>query len=1413
MFLRPEPELGWLPTHVQVTILQARGLRAKGKHGTSDAYTLIQVGREKYSTSVVEKTPGSPEWKEECSFELSPGAIERGENSELKLIVMHRALIGMDQFLGQVSVPLQGLFQEGRSKRDQWYKLHSKTGKKEKERGEIQVSIQFTRNNLTASMFDLSVKDKPKTPFGKLKDKMKVKKHFDMESSSAIVPSSVGRLDSDEEDEKKPKFKAAAFFKGRLRKSSLTKSNTSLGSDSTISSTSGTAPTSAGITINLPDVIKKPAVRNSSLSTEPTVNIHEASPRMTHKRAFSDEVSQLKLFPEPKAVQNLKPDSSPISKSSLCINGSHVYTEVPLPKPPVSLEKAAPASKSFQNIVKKADEAAVPEVTRGPVHTLEKVGHKSTGLSISAEGEMVSSKAVAASQKPKNDQVLVDSKPVQITSPMVFTADLSKIKVQEAKTKEEKPAAIVQQGSGKSQSSQKNLTETSPQVPSSSEERGKVGSWFGSKDTKETPPKPSFPSGSIGTSEAAERNSSLAEEHSPVAFSPFTEDQKVFSYPGESGFLQAFAENRDFSLAQSSSLEPPALASELEEQFDAFASSRLQPSSNNRRPSETKDKSFVGVSMEHLLQSSSEFQGTEPTTHRSDDNPWNLHSKNPNVQTLGTCWPEMPDVGRRETEEISPFPKSLSQNFSPAFIPPSESPRNQTLITDTTNRYAQVNVDLPLPESNTTSNVLVGAIPGESRIAAISPRVVIDQNTISLEENIGVSLCGQESPTQRKYPTSLFPINETVLQFNKGSGIVEHVLDSVELKEQAHIEQRFFAFNQEVIPSVRTLMEERVKELIKEQAINEDIGSTAPPKPSLLMLSPALERLETSNDDCKQTSNQETTEKQRESPEVHMKPQNMGDSKQTVSPVACCPVIEMQSPVLGSIGEDTQSATEGLWSNLGEGINEVSKLGAANGEHLLDVNEVTASEQFRTCPSNVSLDTDLSSLQEASNKLHLINHGPSEVPSTLGHSKQDKDDFNFLKPVLLSNKESRTEIACLAKKCDQSDFLFWSALEEQIPPSMVDPADTRQDLSKSPCPDVHSESSTKPEQSKGEVLASQSVEPIIPPLSELLDHRLESSMKSLREESQSGLLLSQQSSWSADIVVDFKNEGFWRIESDQLDHIKCFPSPGNPFTPVDRAPLSPKNPFIDLSRDSLSSGSSLPEDLSFKDLHAHAALRDIPSAILPAEVKDAFMHGSPPLAFSTPSLDAAPNPTLSDFPSPIMFPTTSGVTIATSTRTSTLSCCQSSAASGGTSHAPSVLPQETQTADNPFMPLRTSPHPVKPISAALSDSAPEKKPHRPALTTALNSGLEKLKSVTGGQHSVPKKQELERLKDLCPPDLAAKYYHLTHDELIHMLLQREVELGKKEDHVRELETYIDKLLVRIMEQAPALLQAPLETKK
>lgn len=95
-----------------------------------------------------------------------------------------------------------------------WYTLESRPGKKKKERGKIQVSVQFMRNNMTASMFDLSMRDKPRSPFSKLKDKVKGRKH-DSDASSAILPRSA-QCDADPQlsrhvSEQKPQRSTAAL--------------------------------------------------------------------------------------------------------------------------------------------------------------------------------------------------------------------------------------------------------------------------------------------------------------------------------------------------------------------------------------------------------------------------------------------------------------------------------------------------------------------------------------------------------------------------------------------------------------------------------------------------------------------------------------------------------------------------------------------------------------------------------------------------------------------------------------------------------------------------------------------------------------------------------------------------------------------------------------------------------------------------------------------------------------------------------------------------------------------------------------------------------------------------------------------------------------------------------------------------
>ncbi|KAM9062188.1 rab11 family-interacting protein 2 isoform X1 [Sarcophilus harrisii] len=181
----------WFPTHVQVTVLQAKDLKPKGKSGTNDTYTIIQLGKEKYSTSVAEKSL-DPVWKEEASFEL-PGLLMQGnpEKYILFLVVMHRSLVGLDKFLGQVAIDLNDIFEDKQRRKTEWFRLESKQGKRAKDRGQIKVNIQFMRNNMTASMFDLSMKDKTRSPFAKLKDKMKGRKNDGTfsDTSSAIIPS------------------------------------------------------------------------------------------------------------------------------------------------------------------------------------------------------------------------------------------------------------------------------------------------------------------------------------------------------------------------------------------------------------------------------------------------------------------------------------------------------------------------------------------------------------------------------------------------------------------------------------------------------------------------------------------------------------------------------------------------------------------------------------------------------------------------------------------------------------------------------------------------------------------------------------------------------------------------------------------------------------------------------------------------------------------------------------------------------------------------------------------------------------------------------------------------------------------------------------------------------------------------
>ncbi|CAM4615681.1 unnamed protein product [Leuciscus chuanchicus] len=409
----------WVPTHVNVTVLRARGLRSKGKQGSRYVYTIIQVGKEKYTTGLVEKAE-EPQWNEECSFELQPGLLEAGGtsayppgSSNLVLTVMHRVLIGLDVFLGQTIVPLDKVFQEGMCPRNEWFKLHSKAGRKEKERGELQVTIQFTRNNMTASMYDLTVKDKPRSAFGKLKDRVTGKKRGDLESSSAILPGRYAAIsgsvgppfagdggpdDPGEEevlDEHRSKVKDF-FFKGKLRKNSDTRSCSSLASDSSMASSSGDP--FAPVELSRTPVYSSRVMEPFRMDTEAGIKdeiILERHGVMTHKRAHSDEASKITGVPHLiPAVENLKGQSMALSKSTLCINGTHIYSSEPAsPKSPSTipaklslLEKCAPLSRSLQNLTRRGEDSQKSDGRRWSIEKTKKEDGEMDGAQSQTQG-------------------------------------------------------------------------------------------------------------------------------------------------------------------------------------------------------------------------------------------------------------------------------------------------------------------------------------------------------------------------------------------------------------------------------------------------------------------------------------------------------------------------------------------------------------------------------------------------------------------------------------------------------------------------------------------------------------------------------------------------------------------------------------------------------------------------------------------------------------------------------------------------------------------------------------------------------------------------------------------------------------------------------------------------------------------
>ncbi|XP_075413065.1 rab11 family-interacting protein 5 isoform X1 [Tenrec ecaudatus] len=1265
----------WLPTHVQVTVLRARGLRGKssGAGSTSDAYTVIQLGREKYSTSVVEKTHGCPEWREECSFELPPGALDgllRVQEAdagpapwaagpatacELVLTTMHRSLIGVDKFLGQATVALDQVFGAGRAQHTEWYKLHSKTGKKEKERGEIQVTIQFTRNNLSASMFDLSMKDKPRSPFSKLKDKMKGKKKFDLESASAILPSSA--LEDPELGSLGKMGKAKGFFlRNKLRKSSLTQSNTSLGSDSTLSSASGSlAYQGPGA-----ELLTRSPSRTSWLSTEGGRD-SAPSPKFTHKRTCSDEASQLRAAP-PRALDLQGHEAT--SRSSLCVNGSHIYNEEP-PEPlrhRSSISGPFPASSSLHTVSSRPSEEGPRAADEAGVR-----GSRSASSSEALPGPEEPSLqprvlGVGAGRAGEEEGArFPEGKPVQVATPMVASSEA--VAEREGSRKEERkprmglfhhhhPSLSRSELGRRSSLGEKGgpTPGASPHHSSSGEEKAK-SSWFGLREAKEPTQKPSLdvspqvepgpaalphhlphpPCAPAPAAPAPMLSTNLSAAASPAAATAAAATATPEAgRPGATGFTNPFLsslQNSPFfnelvalrilncpspapSLPSASRASPTPLASpgetlpEGDDTFNVFAAGRLCAEATSESPGpagvglEAAGLQAPGPGAVAVAVKAPEPQGAPEGEGRDGSHVW--------------LEPMMPvDLGldRLSTSGVPPAPLGLEGAGLPSASSSAQSEPGR---------------ELPPPGGG------AGQSPADSATSLFSSPEVI-----SLWER----LPGPEDAPE-------------------GQGD----------REASGSESQLF---QELNSA--------------SDAWPWDVVTVSPgPEPS----SPVL-------------------------------PGELG------APSPC--QVQPESPEPGSpLGH--QPAVERVSE---EGLPPPKPPRLFRPGHPWEEEEEEeekATGRLYNQGPEAREDTFLSTLAPV----------PPEVTEE-GEKPESESDSHSSETVL--GEPGREDASppvpgsCLS-------------LPTSCPEGPVHP----------PCSDG---------------LALQSPQILQAPEREAPGAPVAQSQGPAGEE----LRLLSVSPHQTDV---------WASEEGALSPFLSQESRDPPSFPSSSPPGSQES--------SIHSGPEelpTPPEPTFPPpplppwaSHLHGAFS--PPCASPS--------GAWPLASSSLALGGPPSPRGPFEPSPSEgSPTPLREDHAAATPASPLV----------------LLPLETRLVEEPQP--SASPHPVKPLSAASVDGSPDRKPSRSSLSTALSSGLEKLKTVTGSVSPVtPASQaaEAKRLKDSGALDQSAKYYHLTHDELIGLLLQRERELTQREEHVQELESYIDRLLVRIMESSPTLLQIP-----
>ncbi|KAI5082133.1 hypothetical protein GOP47_0001876 [Adiantum capillus-veneris] len=126
---------------LEVLLASGNGLKSGDFFSKTDAYAVLSCGSQSQKSNVARNQGSSPSWNQRFLFSVEEGV------EELTLKIMDEDFMTADDELGCVTVPLETVFQLGKTPTS-GYNVVKKNGKN---RGEVKLSLTFTLKQRTDS--------------------------------------------------------------------------------------------------------------------------------------------------------------------------------------------------------------------------------------------------------------------------------------------------------------------------------------------------------------------------------------------------------------------------------------------------------------------------------------------------------------------------------------------------------------------------------------------------------------------------------------------------------------------------------------------------------------------------------------------------------------------------------------------------------------------------------------------------------------------------------------------------------------------------------------------------------------------------------------------------------------------------------------------------------------------------------------------------------------------------------------------------------------------------------------------------------------------------------------------------------------------------------------------------------------